>query len=129
MRDLPVNVIFDPPCTDAQMSWLRRTHVPLSAIVFRPSAAPMAEANRLAQLLVHEPTALATSEASLQSVEGLEAQAAMPEQFAAFCRRFRALRRLRLQLPTEHGEQALEVLPAGLQYLGANADIQSLQVR
>jgi hypothetical protein len=103
--------------------------MPLTAVAFKASGAPVAETNRLAQLLVHDPMALATSAATLHSVEGLEAQAAAPEQFAAFCGRFKALRRLRLQLPTEHGKQALQVLPAGLQYLSANAAIDSFQVR
>ena len=129
MHDIPVNVEFYPPCTDAQLAWLRHPRMPVTAVAFRPSRVPRKKPNLLKKLLVRDPTAFAASEATLQSLEGLDAQAVTPEQFAVFCGRFTALRRLDLLLPTEHGELALQNLPAGLHHLSCSGHLNSFSVR
>ena len=128
MQDLPACVSFEAPDIEVQKKWLRRTRIPLATISFGTLGILRAEDGSLAQLPIDDPECLRASETTLQAVIGLEYQAVMPEQFAAFCRRFVALQELHVDLPTDSGDVALQSLPPGLKHLAAHSDLSSFQV-
>ena len=129
MHDMPATVLLEPPGTEAQREWLRRTRIPLASIVFGPSNAPPVHHDSLAQLPLDDVDCLKASEATLHSFTGLEATSATRERFVAFSRRFSALQTLRLNLPDEKGEAALQLLSRSLRHLGANGEVSSFQVQ